>query len=155
MPVKIKDLIDEMDMQFDESKKYLNKDTGEIVTASTDDLSIAEDSEEDEDFSQYPKWQRESLQEALDVIVHWDRYVELPDKWEINEYSAMERFCDSIENSRISDALYAAIKGKGAFRRFKDTLIRFEMEQKWYDFYEGVLSGIAISWCDDNDVKYI
>lgn len=55
----------------------------------------------------------------------------------------------------FSDALYSAIKGKGAFIRFKDILIRFGIEQKWYDFYEGVLSGIAISWCEDNDVKYL
>lgn len=41
MPVKIKDLIDEMDMQMDEYNKYLNKETGEIVTVSTEDLSVA------------------------------------------------------------------------------------------------------------------
>jgi len=56
MVVKIKDLIDEMDMQMDEYNKYLNKETGEIITVSTEDLSIVEESEEDDDFSQYPDW---------------------------------------------------------------------------------------------------
>jgi hypothetical protein len=152
--VKIKDLVDEMDMQMDEYNKYLNKETGEIVTVSTEDLSIAEDSEEDEDFSQYPDWQRESLQEALNVIAHWGKYIGLPDKWEIHEYDIMERFCSSIENNRISDALYSAIKGKGAFRRFKDTLQRYGIEQKWYSFHEKALRDIAIRWCEDEGIEY-
>lgn len=87
MPVKIKDLIDEMDMKMDEYNKYLNKETGEIVMVGTEELSIVEESEEDDKFSQYPDWQRESLQVALDVIENWGKYVGLPDKWEINEYS--------------------------------------------------------------------
>lgn len=155
MAVKIKDLIDEMDMQTDEYNKYLNKETGDIIMVSTEDLSIAEESGEDDDFSQYPEWHRESLQEALDVIVNWDKYIGLPDKWDIHEYDIMERFCGSVENGRISDALYSAIRGKGAFRRFKDTLHRFGIEQKWYSFYEDALRHIAIRWCEDEGIEYV
>lgn len=42
MPVKISDLIDEMDMQFDETFYYLNKETGAFVTVSAEILSVAE-----------------------------------------------------------------------------------------------------------------
>lgn len=108
----------------------------------------------DDDFSQYPDWQRKALQEAMDVIVNWDKYVELPDKWEIHEYNIMERFCSSVENDKISDALFSAIRGKGAFRRFKDTLYRYGIEQDWYKFYEEALSVIAIRWCEDNGIVY-
>ncbi|MCQ1528301.1 UPF0158 family protein [Lutispora saccharofermentans] len=155
MPIKIKDLVDEMQMQFDEYKMYLNKETCEIVTASTENLSIAEESEEADDFLQYPDWQREAIRDALDIILNWNKYVELPDKWEINEYSIMERFCSSIENDRISDALFTAIRGRGAFRRFKDTLYRYGIEQDWYSFYEKALKEIAIDWCQHNNIDYI
>ena len=118
-PVKLKDIVDEMEMQIDAYRKYLNKETGEIVTVSSEELSIAEESEEDDDFSQYPDWQQDSIKSAIDVIVNWENYIELPDKWEINEYDIMEEFCGSIKNDGVSNALYSAIQGRGAFRRSK------------------------------------
>ena len=50
-PVKLKVIVDEMEMQIDEYRKYLNKETGVIVTVSTEELSITEESEENDDFS--------------------------------------------------------------------------------------------------------
>lgn len=154
-PVKLKDIVDEMEMQMDEYHEYLNKETGEIVTVSTEDLSIAEESEEDDDFSKYPNWQQDSIKDALDVIVNWGNYIELPDKWEINEYDIMEEFCGSIKNESISNTLYSAIRGRGAFRRFKDAIIRFRVEDDWYKFREEALKQIAIEWCEENDIMYI
>lgn len=154
-PVKLKDIVDEMEMQMDEYRKYLNKETGAIITVSTEELSIAEESEEDDDFSEYPDWQQDSIKDALDVIVNWETYIELPDKWEINEYDIMEEFCGSIKNDTISNALYSAIQGRGAFRRFKDAVIRFGVEDDWYRFREEVLKQIAIEWCEENEIMYI
>ena len=79
-PVKLKDIVDEMEMQMDEYHKYLNKETDEIVTVCTEELSIAEESEEDDDFLECPDWQQDSIKDALDVIVNWENYIELPDK---------------------------------------------------------------------------
>jgi Uncharacterised protein family (UPF0158) len=154
MPVQIKDLVDAMDMQIDEHRQYLNKETGVIVTVSTEELSIAEESEEGDDFSRYPEWQREFILAALGIIENGDKYVELPDKWEINEYNIMESFCDSVDNENISEALYVAIRGRGAFRRFKDAVIRYRIEKRWYSFREEVLRDIAIRWCEGNDIIY-
>ena len=50
---------------------FLNKETGLIVSASTEDLSIAEESDEGDDFSEYPDWQRESITNALEIIINW------------------------------------------------------------------------------------
>lgn len=154
-PVRLKDIIDEMEMLMEDSRKYLNKETGTIITVSTEELSIAEDSEEDDDFSEYPDWQQESLKDALDVIVNEDNYIELPDKWEINEYDIMEDFCGSVKNDRMSNALYSAIKGRGAFRRFKDSVIRFGVENDWYRFREEALMRIAIEWCESNEIIFV
>ena len=154
-PVKLKDIVDGMDMQMDESRVFLNKETGEIITVSTKELSIAEDSEEDDDFSEYPDWQQDSIKEALDVVANGENYEELPDKFEINEYEIMEEFCESIGNERISDALYSAIRGRGAFRRFKDSVFRFGMEEDWYRFREETLRDIAVRWCEGNEIEYI
>lgn len=154
-PIKLREIVDEIEMQMDEYRKFLNRKTGEIVTVSTEELSIAEESEEDDDFSEYPDWQQDSIRDALVVIVNWEDYIELPDKWEINEYNIMERFCSSIRNERISNSLYSAIKGCGAFRRFKGAIIRFGVENDWYKFREEALKGIAISWCEENEIVFV
>jgi hypothetical protein len=154
-PVKLKDIVDELEIQMDEYNKYFNKETGEIITVSTEELSIAEESEEGDDFSDYPDWQRDSIRDALDIIENWENYIELPDKWEIDEYRIMEEFCGSIKNDRISDALYSAIQGRGAFRRFKDAIHRYGVEDDWYRFRKEALKNIAMEWCEENGIKYI
>ncbi len=154
-PVKLKDIIDQMDTMSDEYKVFLDKETRNIVSLSDEELSIAEDSEEDEDFSDYPEWQQDELKEVLDVIVNWENYVELPSKFDIDEYSIMEEFCDYVSDSRMSDALRNAIRGRGAFRKFKDTIQRLNIEDSWYKFKEEAFGKIAVEWCEDNHIEYV
>ena len=153
--VKLQDIVDSMYMQMDESRVLFNKETGEIITVSTEDLSIAEDSEEDDDFSKYPDWQQESLKEALDVIINWENYKELPDKFEINEYHIMEEFCGSIPEEKISNSLDSAIQRRGAFRCFRDTIVRLGVEEDWYKNKEKAYKDIAVEWCEYNKIMYI
>ena len=154
MAVLLKDLIDGMDMQMDEYRQFLNKETGVVVSVSNEELSIAEDSEEDDVFSQYPDWQREAIQQALDIDLNWENYIELPNKWEVDEYHIMEQFCDSLDNEKIATTLFSVISGKGAFRRFKDTVQRYGIENRWYSYREEALKKIALSWCEQNNISY-
>lgn len=48
----------------------------------------------------------------------------------------------------------AAIHGKGAFRYFKDTLRRHEIESAWFDFRAAALRQIAIEWYEENEVAW-
>ncbi len=154
--VKLQDIIDEMEIQMDEHHKYLNTETGKIITISSEDLDIAEDSEEDDDFLEYPDWQRESIDAAIDVLINWcsGKYIELPSKWDINEYRIMEAFCGFISNDKISTGLYSAIRGRGAFRRFKDAIFRYGVEDSWYQFRYEAFKKLAIEWCEHNKVLY-
>ncbi|OPX85413.1 MAG: hypothetical protein A4E52_01650 [Pelotomaculum sp. PtaB.Bin013] len=156
-PVKLQDIIDEMEMQMDECHKYLNTETGEIITVSSEELGIAEESEEDDDFSEYPDWQRDSVDQALDVVMNWGngKYIELPDKWDIHEYSIIEAFCGSVSNDRISNALYSAIQGRGAFRRFKDAIRRYDIEDSWYKFRDEAFKKLAVEWCEENNIPNV
>lgn len=67
----------------------------------------------------------------------------------------MERFCLSIEDEEISDSLYYAIKGKGAFRRFKEGIHRYGITDDWYKYREEALKQMARDWCEENDIEYI
>lgn len=122
---------------------------------SNEALSIAEESDEDDDFSQYPDWQKQIIMDALDIVVNWDKYIALPDKYDINEYSIMEIFCFSLDNEKIMNELLYAIRGKGAFRRFKDKVQRLGIQPQWDKFREEAFKEIAIEWCEYNNIPYI
>ena len=56
---------------------------------------------------------------SLRDIVETDHYLPLPDRFEINEYQIMERFCLSVDDEDMRDDLCDAIRGRGAFRSSK------------------------------------
>ena len=85
----------------------------------------------------------------------YDEYISLPTKYYIDEYSMMAEFIETIEDVRLYNQLYIAINGKGAFRRFKDTCINFDIIDDWYKFREEKYKELAIEWCKDNNIEYI
>jgi hypothetical protein len=151
-PIKIKLIIDELEMRFEESLTFLNKSTGEIVTVTTEELNAAE---EEEPFDHLEEWEQEVRKTAIDVAENFADYIELPQKFEINEYEIMEDYCLSINDPVRRNRLLGAIKGKGAFRRFKDKLIDLGIEEDWYTFREKRFREIAIDWCKDNNLDFI
>ena len=53
-----------------------------------------------------------------------------------------------VPAGRAQDALDAAIRGKGAFRRFKDRLYDFDLQEKWYKYRDDCYEQIARDWCE-------
>jgi ribosomal protein S18 acetylase RimI-like enzyme len=153
VPVKLSEIIDAMDFQLDESSAYLDKSTGEVVILMEEEMRAAE---EDEPLDDYAEWERESIQKAVKILYDdRENYPSLPTKWDIHEYRIMEKFCLSIEDQHISDSLYRAIKGSGAFRRFKDGVYRFGIQDDWYKYRYEAFKEIAIEWCEEREVEYI
>src|SRR5262249_35712081 len=91
--VKLSDLIEGMDFQSDEHSSFLNLTTGEVVSITDEELRAAENDAPLEDF---PEWQHDAIRIAGE-IVETDHYLPLPDRFEIHEYSIMERFCLSVD----------------------------------------------------------
>src|SRR5574341_1546740 len=89
LPVTLKEIIDGLEFQSDERFSYLHTTTGEVVSVTREELCAAE---EDEPLEGFPEWQHEAIHIARD-IVETDHYLPLPDRFEINEYRIMERFC--------------------------------------------------------------
>lgn len=85
-----------------------------------------------------------------------DKYsIELPGQYEINEYQIIKDFINSLEDGTIKEQLFIVIQGPGAFRRFKDSCINFEIIDKWYKFREENYYELAKEWCLWNSVTYI
>ncbi|HEY2956071.1 MAG TPA: UPF0158 family protein [Candidatus Eisenbacteria bacterium] len=148
--VALRDVVDQMDLPSDEMTAYLNRRTGELVVVTDTDRELAEEEEEP---TGLPDWQKESVAAAREVMETGD-FLELPDKFEINEYGIIERFCHQAEPGEAREALLRAIAGRGAFRYFKDVLHDRGMTDAWYAFRHKALEEIAAAWLDENGIAY-
>ena len=131
MKVQLEKIIEAIEMADDTSKGFLNIDTMEIVW-----LNDYFESEENEKIS-------------AEIDNHFDHYLCLPTQWEIHEYSIMEDFIDS----HIQNKLCRAINGRGAFRRFKDTVFYFGVEKEWFQYRDEAIADIARRWCKENKIE--
>src|SRR5215467_13948685 len=148
--VKLSDLIEGMDFQSDEQSSFLNVTTGEVVSITDEELRAAEN---DEPLGDFPEWQHDAIRIARD-IVETDHYLPLPDRCEMYEYSIMERFCHSVDDDDMRDDLCDTIRGRGAFRRFKDRMQLYEMAEEWYRYRDAALREIAVAWCEEHEIPY-
>jgi Uncharacterised protein family (UPF0158)/Nucleotidyltransferase domain len=65
-------------------------------------------------------------------------------------YEDMQDFIERVRDPRARDLLERAIAGRGAFRRFKDTLLDFpELREAWFRFHDARLEWRAIRWLLD------
>src|SRR5262249_56934653 len=148
--VKLKDIIEGLEFLTDEGTSYLNTVTGEVVYVTTEELRAAEEEQPLEDF---PEWQHDAIRIAGEII-ETDHYLPLPDRFEMHEYSIMERFCLSVDDEDIRDDLCNAIRGRGAFRRFKDRVQVYGMAEEWYRYRHAALRQLAMEWWGAHDIPY-
>lgn len=138
--VPLKTVIDAVESAFDGWSQFLDIKTMEIESLPDED-------------SEFFDVEYAELSEKIDE--GWKtRYFTLPDKYDIHEYSIIQRFVYDLPEGRLQDELCRAIRGGGAFRRFKDTIRYYDMEQQWYDYRAQAYRQIAIDWCEVNGFEY-
>ena len=149
--VKLCDIIEGMESQLDESSSYLNKNTGEVILIGYEEMSVAEDNEPLED---YPDWQQNIIKAAKEIENETGDYIQLPTKFDIHEYSIMERFCMSLDDPKMSEIFHNLIKGSGAFNRFKNAIHQYDMADDWYQYRNEAYKEIAVDWCKENNIEF-
>lgn len=137
MRVKLNDVLEALDFVNDETQYYYNMKTEQVVMLM-DGMNDEEDA---------------ALREDIDE--NYDDYIVLPGKYEINEYAMMESFIDELNDVNRQDRLYSAIRSKGAFRRFKDSLFDLGLEKNWYKFRDDSYLKIATKWCEKNNIETV
>ena len=151
-PVSLQAVVNEMDVFGDEMTAYINKKTGELFTIGDEEARIIEDGDEEDDF--IPDWQKEILPKVREVLESSD-FVPLPNKYEIHEYSIMERFCLSMEGDDPREELLNAIRGRGAFRYFKGIIQRREIQDDWYSYRNEALKRIAADFLEAEAIAFV
>lgn len=103
---------------------FLNRVTG--VVRFVADEAVDEDAE---DLDDDPDWI------VIDPIASREAYADMVD------------FVAGVPDRRAADLLGRAIEGRGAFRRFKDTLFEFdELRAKWFEFHDVRMRRRSIAW---------
>ena len=148
----LKDIVDALEMQSDEFASFLDLDSGQVETVSLDLLRKAEESDDDEE-PDLPAWQMPEWKTAKRIITT-RRFLKLPTKFDVHEWSIMRDFADSLASEKIGEELLNALHGAGAFRYFKDTLRRRRMEPAWFAFRDEALTQIARDWCEENQIAW-
>lgn len=164
----------EMALQTDsyEMRYYLDLETGEILLVmgefeSTlnevyDEIydeegervvTLEEHLEERDD----PEWQKEVLLLADRVRQdHSGRYIRA--QWDdpYGDYNAMERFIGTVEDAELRDRLWRAIKGRGAFRYFKDVLFEHpDVREEWFAFKDAWQERRMMDWLEARDIEVV
>jgi hypothetical protein len=149
MPIRVRlsAIVEAMEMQSDEMTSYLHRPTGRVLTVSDEAFRAAEDDDEE--------WvEPEELADARSVLAAEDEYLALPDRFEIDEYRMMERFATGLDDAAARDAAQAALRGRGAFRFFKDTVHRLGLAPAWYAHRDNAYLDVARAWCEANGIEH-
>jgi len=152
--VLLKDIVETLEIQFDERPSFVDLDTGQVETVAQDLLRDAEDAESEDEELDIPAWQEDEWTTAKRIVFHFDRFKKLPPKHDVHEWDIMRQFADSVQNPEIAGELADAIHGAGAFRMFKSVLRRHKIEQSWYAFRHEALEEIARDWCKDHGIPW-
>lgn len=171
IPISLLDLEDGFTNSFDELTYYLDLHTGKVVLVTESDRAILDSAWENLDndtmlgeelLRQYlqeanlPAWQVESALEALPVELDGDdRFCPIPQQTSWESYSDMEAYIETLSEGHLADLLAVAIRGKGAFRRFKDVLGDYPAQrQAWFSFDTARKRERMRAWLDSLETEF-
>ena len=148
--ISLREVISALEAASDEGSSHLDPETGEIIMVTDEERALAED----DSWAEAPAWQRE-LMPKIRAALEGDRWLELPDRFDIHEWSIMEGFSRSQNSERIRRELLDAVHGAGAFRSFQSAIRRLGLDQIWYQFRDESLADIARGWLEEHNLKYM
>ena len=132
--VKIKEIVDAMDMNDQDNQAFYDSEAGQVVFRNRD------------------RYYDRMMNPVRDISE--DALTPLPDRFEINDYHNMELFIESCDDAEAAEWMRNAIHGRGAFRMFRAACERFHLLNDWYEFRERRHAETAVSWCLENGFEY-
>ena len=125
----------------------------EAIELASDSARFYYDTLNEENVALFECDNDEELEELIDE--NPERFIGLPDAYDLHEYEFMEQFVDSLSDARLQNELEYAICGKGAFRRFKTIIHQKNIQDQWYQFLEQAHRQFAMDWCKERGLQCI
>lgn len=141
LTVPLRLIHDAVEMANGEWHQFLDAEKMEIASIP-DDPYLYGDEDEFEELAR-------DINEAFGT-----RYFRLPEESEIDGNRMMKDFVRDMPEGEIRDYLLGEIGQKGAYRRFREGIRRYGIEQSWYDYRDAAYWQIARDWCDKNGISY-
>lgn len=146
LPVKLQDVIEAIEPLSEGWNARINARTGEIVCYTEEQVIGLEDGHVSAWFADHAPKVREA---------HTSKeFIGLPDRFGFHEYSVMERFAFSL-SPKVRDRVLAAMRGRRAFRGFKDVILREGVEDQWYGWRDQALKALAIDFLEAEGIPYV
>lgn len=153
-----------------ENPCYLDLESGEVVPVSGEirrDLErIYKEAYDEEDNPIRPveeivaelpvgDWEKKALLEAHQVEQGYgERFIAIPRRESWEAYEDMEDFIDTVQDRRLREKLDRAIRGRGAFRYFKDVLRDYpEERERWFEFEADRERRWVLDWLESEGVE--
>jgi len=121
-------LIQALDDNSYTAEYYLDRESGEVLFFGQETISAIESDEETS-----IEWLRTEMDNYRQVMEQLGRYIFVPPGFQ-NPWDRLAKFARSVDDERLADRLHEAIRGRGAFRRFKDQVYSAGIEKDWYSF---------------------
>jgi hypothetical protein len=154
-PIKLSELIEVLELDSDEYTNRVDLRNGSVVRLPNSLLNAAEEGDE-EALDRLGDWEKEEVEIAKAIAADsGERFVAAPDKFDFHEYRQMERFIGTVENAEAAEQLWRAIKGKGAFRYFKDTASRLGLLKQWYQYRDDTMKQYVVEWAEAHSVPFV
>jgi hypothetical protein len=150
---------------FSEAHHYLDTETGEVLMVGDDYRQELEDLMEKaspeaklEDVlreSGLPDWRKQALADALRIRDGYaTRLVEVPRSDVHEDLRDMAAFARAVPEPRLRVHLERALRGHGAFRRFREALERdFRERENWFQFKRERLRQHLTDWLTSLDIE--
>jgi predicted thioesterase len=128
--VKLSEVVEHIQMANEGTESFYNELTGEYY------------------------WYSDLYREDGRDLDEEEGWLRLPSQRDADEYEMMTDFVDAVMNSNKREQLEIALSGKGAFRRFKDAVIRAGIANSWYAFRDQRYLEFARDWCEEEEIPY-
>ncbi|ACF11023.1 conserved hypothetical protein [Chlorobaculum parvum NCIB 8327] len=136
--IRLKDVIEGIHAIDDEVRGFLNVRTGRVVMLSVDDLDAAANGSPENAMAQ--------------EVLRSSDYRELPDQFEVDDYSIMQQFCETVDDDPLRRGLLRSMQGRGASMRIRHTVHEYGVEEAWSAFRKEALRPIAIEWLEKHEL---
>jgi uncharacterized protein UPF0158 len=150
-PVSLKELVQELYTTHGGAAVYYDRFQGDFQIM-TEDMEMLQDLS-DEELAALPEHERADA-EFVQNADEDERYVILPDQWEINQVRLLDRFAASIEDEALRRTFKDAVRGRGAFRRFRQLVQKHRLEDAWNRFETEGYAEIARDWLKEHDLPW-
>ncbi|MGU7948818.1 UPF0158 family protein [Streptococcus suis] len=139
MAVSFQDVVDSLQMISQGDRYYYDSHIDELVYLPVGEFRIES---------------RDGLEEEIEEDVA-GRFVGLPTYYDFNPYTFMELYISDLTDGDLSGRLSRAIRGRGAFRRFKNELERCDCLEEWYAFETQCYKELVLEWCQENKIAIV